>query len=98
MFNTYNWGGYFIYWLPDKPVFVDGRTDLYGDTFLSKDYLETASGAPGWDATLDKYKINYVVMEADSGLARSLRTAAGWKLDYDDKQAVVFVREAVSNG
>ncbi len=98
MFNTYNWGGYFIYWLPDKPVFVDGRTDLYGDTFLSKDYLETASGAPGWDATLDKYKISYVVMEADSGLARSLRTAPGWKLDYEDKQAVVFVREAVSNG
>jgi hypothetical protein len=98
MFNSYNWGGYFIYWLPDKPMFVDGRTDLYGDTFLSKDYLETATGAPGWEATLDKYKIGYVVMEADSGLARNLRTAPGWKLDYEDKQAVVFVREAVSHG
>ncbi len=98
MFNSYNWGGYFIYWLPDKPVFVDGRTDLYGDTFLSKDYLQTASGAPDWEATLDKYKVDYVVMEADSGLARSLRTAAGWKLDYEDKQAVVFVRQAVGNG
>lgn len=98
MFNTYNWGGYFIYWLPDQPVFVDGRTDLYGDTFLSKDYLETAIGTPGWEATLDKYQIGYVVMEADSGLTRSLRTAAGWRLDYEDKQAVVFVREAAANG
>ncbi len=98
VFNSYDWGGYFIYMLPDMPVFVDGRTDLYGDVFLSQDYLETAIGAPGWEATLDGYKINTVVVEANSGLARSLRTASGWKLDYEDTQAVVFVRELVMNG
>lgn len=97
MFNSYNWGGYFIFTLPDKPVFVDGRTDLYGDQFLSKDYLETAGAAPGWEATLDKYRIDTVVMEAGSGLARSLSSAAGWRLEYEDKQAVVYVRQAVTN-
>ena len=29
MFNSYNWGGYLMFKLPDYPVFVDGRTDLY---------------------------------------------------------------------
>jgi hypothetical protein len=96
MFNSYNWGGYFIYNLPDQPVFVDGRTDLYGDDFLSHDYLQTATGAPGWQDTLDRYKINFVVVEAGSGLDRSLRMQAGWKLDYEDKLAVVFVREGAN--
>jgi hypothetical protein len=98
MFNSYNWGGYFIYMLPETPVFVDGRTDLYGDDFLSNDYLKTAVGAPGWQDTLNRYGINMVVMEADSGLARSLRTEPGWKLGYEDKQAVVFAREVALSG
>jgi len=94
MFNSYNWGGYIMYYLPDYPVFVDGRTDLYGDDFLSNDYLKTATGSPGWRDTLDQYGINLVVVEAQSGLARSLREEPGWTLDYEDTMAVVFVREA----
>jgi hypothetical protein len=95
MFNSYNWGGYMMYYLPDEKVFVDGRTDLYGDEFLSNDYLKTATGAPGWRETLDTYGIKVVAVEAGSGLARNLRAEPGWTLDYEDKMAVVFVREAV---
>lgn len=93
MFNSYNWGGYLMYALPDTPVFVDGRTDLYGDDFLTHDYLQTASGAPGWQDTLTKYGIKLVVMEADSGLARNLRDDPAWHIDYEDKLAVIFVRQ-----
>jgi hypothetical protein len=92
MFNSYNWGGYLMFALPNIPVFVDGRTDLYGDDFLTNDYFATATGGPDWRATLDKYKINLVVMEAQSGLAHALRSAPGWMLDYEDSMAVVFVR------
>jgi hypothetical protein len=31
LFNNYNWGGYIIWEQPQYPVFVEGRTDLYGD-------------------------------------------------------------------
>jgi len=94
MFNSYNWGGYMMYYLPNEKVFVDGRTDLYGDEFLSNDYLKTATGAPGWRDTLDRYGINLVAVEASSGLARNLREEPGWTLNYEDKMAVVFVRRA----
>jgi hypothetical protein len=96
MFNSYNWGGYFMYALPDEKVFVDGRTDLYGDDFLSNDYLRTARGEPGWREMLDQYGIKLVVVEAGSGLARNLREDSGWKLDYEDEMAVVFTRENVN--
>jgi hypothetical protein len=94
MFNSYNWGGYLMYALPDEKVFVDGRTDLYGDDFLTNDYLKTARGEPGWQETFDRYGINLVVVEGGSGLARVLRDHPGWSLDYGDDMAVVFTRSA----
>ncbi len=93
MFNSYNWGGYILFNWPDELVFADGRTDVYGDEFLTKVYIPTAVGSPGWDKTLDDYQINFVAIEPESGLARELRLTPGWKVTYEDKQAVVFMRE-----
>lgn len=94
MFNSYNWGGYLMWRLPDEPVFVDGRTDLYGDTFLVDDYLHTTEGAPGWQDTLARYRIQVVVIEPDSALARDLQVTEGWRLAYGDDTASVFERDA----
>lgn len=94
LFNSYNWGGYLIYALPEEPVFVDGRTDLYGDAFLTERYFRTAQGGLGWRETLVDYGINAVLVEAQSGLARALREEDGWRLDYEDDLAVIFVRAA----
>ncbi len=93
MFNSYNWGGYLIHALPDFPVFVDGRTDLYGDSFLTNDYLSTALGNDGWRETLTQYGINTVVVETPSGLALRLRDEAGWTVLYEDPKAIVIVRD-----
>lgn len=95
MFNSYNWGGYLLFARPDEPVFVDGRTDLYGDDFLTHDYLQTATARDDWRETLDEYGIRLVVVEANSGLARALREEPGWSLAYEDELAVVFTREVV---
>ncbi len=92
MFNSYNWGGYLMFASPDYPVFVDGRTDLYGDEFLTT-YLETATGSPNWRETLEGYGINLVVVETRSGLARALSGEPGWRQAYEDEKAVAFVRE-----
>ncbi len=92
-FNSYNWGGYLVYALREHPVFVDGRTDLYGDEFLTQ-YLQTAIGGDGWRETLEQYDIQWVLIETNSGLARRLRDEANWRTAYEDDLAVVFVREA----
>jgi hypothetical protein len=91
MFNSYNWGGYLMFAVPEYPVFVDGRTDLYGDAFLTQ-YLQAAVGGDGWRETLREYGINTVVVEKDSGLARRLRDEPGWTETYDDAMASVFIR------
>ena len=96
LFNSYNWGGYLSLFAPDHPVFVDGRTDLYGDKLLTEGYYRTAIGAPGWQDTLARYGIGAVLVEPETGLAWALREAPGWRVLYEDDLAVLFVAEQPS--
>jgi hypothetical protein len=92
MFNSYNWGGYLMFAAPQYPVYVDGRTDLYGSDFLVE-WRQVALGGGDWRTVLDEADINLVVVENGSGLARNLEEADDWRLDYEDDLAVVYVRE-----
>ncbi|HEC34675.1 MAG TPA: hypothetical protein ENI37_08190 [Chloroflexi bacterium] len=93
MFNPYNWGGYLIWALwPDYRVFVDGRTDLYGDEFL-RQYLDVQRARPGFEETLAAYGVNLVLTYPDDALSVQLACAGGWEEVYRDEVAVVWVRE-----
>lgn len=92
MFNPYNWGGYLIWTLwPDYQVFVDGRTDLYGDEFL-RECLDTQHGRPGFEKTLSKYDVGFIVSYPDDALAQRLACTDGWQQVYRDDVAAVWQR------
>jgi hypothetical protein len=93
MFNSYNWGGYLLFTLwPDYLVFVDGRTDLYDDAFL-RQYLGIYVADDGWQALLDEYGIQLVIVETNSILAKFLRVDPVWQEAFRDEMAVVFTRD-----
>jgi hypothetical protein len=94
MFNSYNWGGYLMFAVPQIPVFVDGRTDLYDDTLLNE-WLNTTQ-AHNWRETFDKWHIQLVVIEHDSPLAGALREQSDWREVYADSQASIFEQKAAS--
>jgi hypothetical protein len=96
MFNPYNWGGYLMWVLwPDYRVFVDGRTDLYGDEFL-RDYLKIQYARPGYDDLLADHDIGFVVTYRDDVLSTRLACEEGWEKVYEDDGeggvAVIWVR------
>lgn len=91
MFNSYNIGGYLMYHLPEYPVFVDGRTDLYNDEFL-RAYLQTVNVGPDWEALLAQYHIRLVVLEKDLPLAGIIGRTGGWEEIYSDAQIVILRR------
>ncbi len=96
LLNSYNWGGLLIFLLPDVPVFVDGRTDLYGDAFL-QDYFTSYLGGSEWREIFEKYDIQTVMLEDENALATLLREdSEQWQIVYEDDQAVIF--EKVSTG
>jgi hypothetical protein len=95
MFNSYSWGGYLIWRLyPDKPVFVDGRTDLYAfNSRVLEDYVLVHWIRPGWEAVFDRYGIGYVVTERTGLVDMMLAESDGWRETYRDDVAVVYERE-----
>ena len=95
MFNTYNWGGYLIWSLhPDKPVFVDGRTDLYAlNSQVLEDYVKLHWTYPGWPGVLDDYNVGYVITERTGLLDLAIAETPLWLEVYADDQAVIYQRQ-----
>jgi hypothetical protein len=94
LFAYYDWGGYAIWKLyPHYRMFVDGRSDLYGDEFLKQ--FETAMGVhKGWRATLDKPHVEAVLIPPDTPLAQALLLDPSWTSPCGDSVGLLFVRRA----
>ena len=90
LFNSYNWGGYLQWALPEYPVFVDGRTDLYGDEIILQ-WIQVVQADDGWQTVLDDWDVNLVLIEPVRPLARELANE-DWQLLYEDDLAVVYGR------
>lgn len=93
VFNDYLWGGYLIWNVPQIPVFVDSRVDIFDHRGIFGDYLD-AMGVKRPMEIFDKYHIRYVLYGKDKPLAYLLLHTPGWKVKYDDGTTVLFEREA----
>lgn len=91
IFNSYNWGGYLIFEAPDYPVFVDGRTDLYGTFVIDYDaiYMNYNNQAL---TELDMRGINSVLVEVYAPINGALEASDNWNLEYNDALAMIWVR------
>lgn len=92
LFNSYNWGGYLSWELRQYSVFVDGRTDLYGEEFL-KMYSDISNGEMDWEKNLMDFSVNLVLIETHSGLSRELERSSNWIKQYEDGIAVIYTRQ-----
>jgi hypothetical protein len=97
MFSDDEFGDYIIYSAyPQYRVFIDSRVDMYGiDHF--KDYLTMVYFKPGWEKIIEKYKIDWAILDSDSFLSRYLTERKDWRLIYSDKVANIFVRKISEN-
>jgi hypothetical protein len=90
MLSEYNWGGYLSWFARDYPVFVDGRTDLFGDEIINQ-WIQVIQGSQGWQAVLDKWNVRLILVQTDRPIVRLLGQN-GWKQLYKDDQSIVFSR------
>lgn len=90
LFNSYNWGAYLLWALPEYPVFVDGRTDLYNDEIISQ-WFQVVRAEEGWQETLARWEINVILLEQGSPVLSRLE-GVGWQKIYEDGLAVVYAK------
>ncbi len=90
LFNSYNWGGYLTWALPQIPVFIDGRADLYGKDIISQ-WQEVVQGTPEGFAVLEKWHIQAILLEPSWPIVKLL-PYEGWTEAYHDNTAVIFIK------
>lgn len=90
IFNSYNWGAYLLWSLPEYPVFIDGRTDLYNDEIISQ-WLQVVRAEQGWMTVLENWQVRLILLEPDLPVVKELADA-GWEQIYRDEISVVFSR------
>jgi hypothetical protein len=91
LYNNLTWGGFLMWYLPELPVAIDGRNDLYGDD-LDKLFYESESAFPSYatDPYLDEAGV--VILDSKLPLAKILTIDPRFNLVYHDDIATVFAR------
>jgi len=96
IFNTYEWGGFLIWQLPEFKVFVDGRMPSWStpngiDPYTT--YLLTLQTQGSWQRTLEDYQINWLLIGPGTFMDLKLSPDPekyGWKEVYRDKSSVIY--------
>jgi hypothetical protein len=91
IFSEYRWGGYFSFALRDYPVFVDGRTDLYGDEILNQ-WIKVVRADPQWLEILDSWDVKMVLVDRSWPLANLLAYTKEWKPLFEEENALLYGR------
>jgi hypothetical protein len=91
LFNSFDWGGFLIFYMPQYPVAIDGRGDLYGDDRYAQFYA-TESADPSYAADPYLNEAGVVILKNIVPLAKLLPTDRRFRVIYRDELAVVLAR------
>lgn len=95
LYNALNWGGFLMWYMPEYPVAVDGRNDLYGDD-LDKLFFNSQNAEASY--TTDPYlnDSGVVLLGSEMPLAKILSVDPRFQLIYHDEIATVYTRKPPS--
>ena len=100
LFHAYAWGDFLTWYLPQYPVAIDSRVELYGDQRLSS-YFDVTAGKERLDSDPALTAARTLLLERQSGMAKALTTlpalSSQYRLVYSDDLAAVFVRQYPTN-
>lgn len=94
MLNSHAFGGYLMWAAPEHPVFLDGRTDVFEWTGVLREFGDWATLQTDPSALLNKYGVNFCLLNRDAQMARVLPLLPDWKVVYSDQNSVVLVRSS----
>ncbi|MGZ5297475.1 MAG: hypothetical protein ACXWYT_11165, partial [Actinomycetota bacterium] len=93
LFVSQTYASWFELALPSMPVFVDSRIELF-PTSIWDAYLDIRGAREGWQATLDRWNVDAVVINPDQDgmLVSHIEHDPAWRLAFQDDSGYLFVR------
>jgi hypothetical protein len=91
LYNNLNWGGFLMWYMPDYPVAIDGRNDLYGDD-LDKIFYGSQSAEESYKTDPYLNEAGVVLLDSTLPLAKVLTIDPRFRLAFHDEVATAFVR------
>jgi hypothetical protein len=92
MLNDWGDGGYLIWAMPEHPVFIDGRSDVYEWSGALAEYFRWATITDPPDQLLDKYHVHFCLFRRESYMATVVSLLPNWRRVYSDEVSTIFVR------
>jgi hypothetical protein len=96
LYNAYAWGGFLIWYLPEYPVAIDGRVNLYGNE-INRRHLQAAEGKQRLETDPGFLSARTILLERGSGMTEALTTLpalrAQFRVVYQDDIATILVRQ-----
>lgn len=96
LFNTYYWGGFLMWYLPEYPVSIDGRLNLYGDE-INERYFKVTGGDQRFETDPTFTGARTILFERNSAMITALTTLPAlrdqFRVAYQDDVATVLVRQ-----
>lgn len=92
LFAPQRLGSWFELALPENPVFVDSRIEVFSPSTWRR-YREVVFGQEGWQEVLDRWNVVAVVVTPDqTGILPRMREDPAWRSAYRDDEAEIFLR------
>jgi hypothetical protein len=88
-FNDINFGDYLIF--SGIPVFIDGRVDMYGDSFVEK-----YAAVEGFQKLVVQYGARWAILTPKNPHVPILDNLAEWRRVYTDPFAIVYERNPLA--
>jgi len=92
IFNSYEFGGFLIWYLRDYPVAIDGRADLYGPDFMIQ-YSKAMNADIPYSAYPAMSQARTLLLARNSIMADALAGLPAFKVVYRDNVAVVLEKQ-----
>jgi len=91
IFNSLEWGGFLTWYLPEYPVAIDGRIDVYGDDFIVE-YSRMMNADVRYTQFAPIANAQTIVLPRTAIMAQALGSLPAYKVVYSDDVAIVLRR------
>jgi hypothetical protein len=102
LFSRFEWSEYLTWSLgPRFPVFMDGRIEIFPDDVWAQ-YAAVTVGRAQWHDVLDRYKVDYLLLDRPyhgaTGLLPQVEQSTDWQLIFQSGEAMLYARPSAESG